>query len=185
MWKAAQDATGIRLSVYNNAVDSIDQPSLRTRIFFWEVGLGRVVPLVGSLSWWADSDWSATSPWDNANVNTNGDGILFYPPWGGPLNLSATLGQPFSPITSMRWEQATAGLLDYELFMHARATNRTAADAIVANVTWGMPRVSPASDQPFTVDCVVLESARNQLVTIAESVTGHLEKDAGTNSKTQ
>lgn len=177
MWKAAQDATGIRLSVYNNAVDSIDQPSLRTRAFFWEVGLGRVVPLIGSLSWWADSDWSAVSPWDDANANTNGDGILFYPPWGGPLNLSANLGQPFVPMSSMRWEQATAGLLDHELFMLARAVNRTAADAVVSTVTWGMPRVSPASDQPFTVDCAVLESARSQLAAIAESSAMHVKTD--------
>lgn len=175
MWKTAHDATGIRLSVYNNAVDTIDQPSLRTRVFFWEIGLGRVVPLIGSLSWWADSDWSAVSPWDNANANTNGDGILFYPPWGGPLNLSANLGQPFVPLSSMRWEQVAAGLLDHELFMLARAANRAAADAVVSGVTWGMPRVSPASDQPFSVDCAVLESARSQLAAIAESATRRLE----------
>ena len=96
-------------------------------------------------------------------------GILFYPPWGGPLNLSADFGQPFVPISSMRWEQATAGLLDYELFMLARAANHTAADAIVSTVTWGMPRVSPASDQPFSVECVVLEGAREQLAAIAKS----------------
>lgn len=171
MWKAAQAATGIRLSVYNNAVDTIDQPSLRTRVFFWEVGLARVVPLIGSLSWWAVSDWSSVSPWDDANANTNGDGILFYPPFGGPLNLSANVRRPFEPVSSMRWEQATAGLLDHELFALAQAANHTAADAVAGKVTWGMPRVSPSSDQPFTVDCTVLESARNELAAIAESAT--------------
>jgi hypothetical protein len=74
MFTTAQAVSGVRLSVYNNAVrshthlqctctvhflivhfllyspsqvDTIDQPALRTRAFFWEVGIGRLAPLVG------------------------------------------------------------------------------------------------------------------------------------------
>jgi hypothetical protein len=40
---------------------------------------------------------------------------------------------------------------------------------VVVFVSGGMPRVSPASDQPFTVSCGVLEAARTSLAALAAS----------------
>jgi hypothetical protein len=161
-------APGLRLNVYNNAVDLIDQPSMRTRAFFWEIARS-AIPLSGSLSWWSDTCWSATvSPWDTDGIGAaaDGDGVMFYPPptW---YNRSAPSATPFAPVSSLRWEQLTLGLQDAELIKLSMDANASATLDVLSLVSWGMPRVSPANDQPFTVDVEVLEYARGRLAALA------------------
>eukprot|EP01048_Picozoa_sp_COSAG05_P019940 COSAG05_NODE_3261_length_2197_cov_1.044328_1_plen_580_part_10 len=50
---AVAGAKGLRLTVYDNSADLIDQPATRARAFVWQQFVERS-QLIGSLSWWSD-----------------------------------------------------------------------------------------------------------------------------------
>jgi hypothetical protein len=206
---AIATARGLRLTVYDNAVALIDQPVLRARAFAWEQFQQRA-DIIGSLSWWSDTDYPGgsapgvpvVSPWVSdgtvGNRVFNGDGQLFYDSWSAPnVTMPTVAAGEFQVCTSLRWENFALGLQDYELLRLAskveeqtRALDAAAAGStgtrstlhtdlnvsqLVALVSQGWAHVQPANDQPFTVDCGMLEWVRGELARLASVKRGLIE----------
>jgi hypothetical protein len=199
---AIATARGLRLTVYDNAVALIDQPVLRARAFVWEQFQQRA-DIIGSLSWWSDTDYPGgsapgepvVSPWVSDGVVgkrvVNGDGQLFYDSWSAPnVTIPSVANDEFQVCTSLRWENFALGLQDYELLrLAAEAEEQTKASdttaggnttsrisqtglnvsQLVGLVSQGWAHVQPANDQPFTVDCAMLEWVRGELASLAST----------------
>ena len=133
------------------------------------------------------------SPWSSDGVVgtrvANGDGQLFYDSWSAPNVTQPSVGSgEFEVCPSLRWENFALGLQDYEL-LHLAGTAEAEAAArsgssntrrgrggaewnvsqLVGLISQGWAHVQPAFDQPFTVDCTMLEWVRGELAQIAGS----------------
>ena len=190
LYPAARDA-GMQITLYNNGVNLLSQPLLRTRTFFWALfqqGLS------GALCWWSVSDWKRSGAnfagmfredmGFNQTLIYGQSGVLLLPPVPGS---GVAAGAP--PLDTLQWEQTLLGLQDYEL-LHAlraaldRAEARMllpsaatdelpsivdavavarAALADVSLVTQGLSAVRPTNDITYTVDVAVLERVRRQV----------------------
>ena len=188
---AVASSGGLKLTVYNNAAALIDHPVSRTRAFVWQQFIERS-QLVGSLSWWSDTDYAGgsapidpmVSPWVSDGFAdkrvVNGDGALFYDPWHAPnITLATASSRPAAVYSSLRWENLAQGLQDYELLKQAAHAEQRLGHGLsltrnvsqlAALVTTRFPHVQPAYDQPFTVDCRMIEWVREQLAQLASSV---------------
>eukprot|EP01043_Picozoa_sp_COSAG02_P057949 COSAG02_NODE_7127_length_3168_cov_32.578690_1_plen_879_part_00 len=182
----AARAAGIQLTLYNNGVNLLSQPLLRTRTFFWAVFQQR---LSGALCWWSVSDWKRSgsdfSGMFRADMGFNKtllygeSGVLLLPPRRNGTNSIA-------PLDTLQWEQTLLGLQDYELLLALKravdqaptswfnklSANRrqnevmaTAQKALggVSKVIQGLSHVRPANDIAYTLDVRVLEQVRREV----------------------
>ena len=113
----------------------------------------------------------------------NGDGQLFYDSWSAPnITTPAVSAGKFQVCPSLRWENFALGLQDYELLRlvaqgevnlgtavesHVDLQTDLNVSQLVSLVSQGWAHVQPANDQPFTVDCVMLEWVRDKLARLA------------------
>ena len=190
LYPAARDA-GMQITLYNNGVNLLSQPLLRTRTFFWALfqqGLS------GALCWWSVSDWKRSGAnfagmfredmGFNQTLIYGQSGVLLLPPVPGS---GVAAGAP--PLDTLQWEQTLLGLQDYELLHALRAALGRAearmllpsaatdelpsmvdavavARAVLADVslvTQGLSAVRPTNDITYTVDVAVLERVRRQV----------------------
>jgi len=128
------------------------------------------------------------SPWRSSGITppkrvTNGDGQLFYDSWHAPNVTEPALGGgAFQICPSLRWENFALGLQDYELLQLAtqaedvqgsRSSESSGLNEhlnvsqLAELVSQGWAHVQPAYDQPFSVDCGLLEWVRAELAQIA------------------
>ena len=180
---------GIQVTNYNNGVNLLSQPLLRTRTYFWALFQAN---LSGALCWWSVSDWKQASAYEKEWYNSSAmyaksdmglqlygeSGVLILPPKPPTTSIA--------PIDTLRWEQTLLGLQDYEL-LHALKqllstvqTNRSAewhhhrtvlqaiaagerALADVSRVTFRLPAVKPANDITYTLSVHVLDEVRRQV----------------------
>ena len=83
------------MSIYNNGVNLLSQPLLRTRTFFWSLFAANVG---GALCWWSISDWKHGGPdfknMFSADMGFNSSqlygesGVLILPPQPGSGSLA-------------------------------------------------------------------------------------------------
>ena len=179
----AARANGVQITLYNNGVNLLSQPLLRTRTFFWELFQQR---LSGALCWWSVSAWGGDPPDFSAMFNADmgldvtqvvsESGVLILPPRNGTKSRV--------PLDTLRWEQTLLGLQDYELLFALKQAVRRASTNFgagatrrqkqamtlaqsaledVHEVTQGLAHVFPANDITYTLDVRVLDRVRRNV----------------------
>ena len=132
----------IQLSIYNNGVNLLSQPLLRTRTFFWSLFAANVG---GALCWWSISDWKHGGPdfknMFSADMGFNSSqlygesGVLILPPQPGSGSLA--------PLDTLQWEQTLLGLQDFE-YLHKLRKAVHATETLLSMSTDSAERVGTA-----------------------------------------
>jgi len=135
----------------------IEMDALAHRLLFWQQRLHQC----SGFLYWSTTYWNPNStkdPWTDMatvkdiNVNTYGDGSLFYP--GKKVGVDG-------PVTSIRLEMAREGLEDIEyLWLYEQKHGPQATEALIRRVTTGWSR--------FTTNPAEVEQVRQ---TIAAALT--------------